>query len=89
MQQTYGQKQVRLSHNPSGNTEVDEMKQKIADAIDQLKGRKNLLKVSGPEGETSEMFQLRAGPALRDIIVAEMQLRTACMWAVAALTAQP
>ena len=35
-ERTYGQKLVRVDHNPSGDSEVDKIKQTFADAIDMV-----------------------------------------------------
>ena len=40
-QQTFGQKAVGLSFNPSGDAAVHECKQRFADAIDQMNDLRN------------------------------------------------
>lgn len=69
--QTYGQKAVGLSFNPSGSSAVDEMKRYYAEIIDTL----NTVRV----GSTSQEQK-----RLASIAITEAQ--GAQMWAVKALT---
>jgi hypothetical protein len=68
--QTYGQKAVGLSFNPSGNDSVAQCKQLFADVIDQM----HQLRAE------AEADQAR----LASVAITEAQ--TAQMWAVKALT---
>ena len=70
-QQTFGQKAVGLSFNPSGDDAVSECKQRFATAIDQM----NDLRTSSSSPEVKRMAS---------VAITEMQ--TAQMWAVKALT---
>ena len=70
-QQTFGQKAVGLSFNPSGDDAVSKCKQHFADAIDQM----NDLRTSSSSPEVKRMAS---------VAITEMQ--TAQMWAVKALT---
>jgi hypothetical protein len=70
-EQTFGQKAVGLSFNPSGDDAVGQIKQKFADAIDQL----NDLKNASASGEVKRMCS-----------VAITEAQTAQMWAVKAIT---
>ena len=70
-QQTFGQKAVGLSFNPSGEDAVSECKQHFADAIDQMNDLRN--SASSPEVKR-----------MASVAITEMQ--TAQMWAVKALT---
>ena len=70
-QQTFGQKAVGLSFNPSGDDAVAQCKQRFADAIDQM----NDLRNSTPSNE-----------AARTASIAITEMQTAQMWAVKALT---
>ena len=70
-QQTFGQKAVGLSFNPSGDDAVAQCKQRFADAIDQMNDLRN--SASSPEVK-------------RMASVAITELQTAQMWAVKALT---
>ena len=72
-QQTFGQKAVGLSFNPSGDDAVAQCKQRFADAIDQM----NDLRTSSSSPEVKRMAS---------VAITEMQ--TAQMWAVKALTWQ-
>ena len=72
-QQTFGQKAVGLSFNPSGDDAVAQCKQRFADAIDQL----NDLRTSTDSPEVKRMAS-----------IAITELQTAQMWAVKALTWQ-
>ena len=70
-QQTFGQKAVGLSFNPSGDDAVSECKQRFAVAIDQM----NDLRTSSSSPEVKRMAS---------VAITEMQ--TAQIWAVKALT---
>ena len=70
-QQTFGQKAVGLSFNPSGDDAVSECKQHFADAIDQMNDLRN--SASSPEVKR-----------MASVTITELQ--TAQMWAVKALT---
>ena len=70
-QQTFGQKAVGLSFNPSGDDAVAQCKQRFADAIDQMNDLRN--SASSPEVK-------------RMASVTITKLQTAQMWAVKALT---
>ena len=72
-QQTFGQKAVGLSFNPSGDDAVAQCKQRFADAIDQMNDLRN--SASSPEVK-------------RMASIAITELQTAQMWAVKALTWQ-
>ena len=72
-QQTFGQKAVGLSFNPSGDAGVINCKQHFATAIDQL----NDLRTSTDSPEVKRMAS-----------IAITELQTAQMWAVKALTWQ-
>lgn len=69
--QTFGQKAVGLSFNPSGDDAVGKAKQIFADAIDQLHELRN----TTTSGEVKRMAS-----------VAITEAQTAQMWAVKALT---
>lgn len=69
--QTYGQKAVGLSFNPSNDSEVDAIKSAFADLIDKMDD----LRLSSGRGERAR---------LASIAITEMQ--TAQMWAVKAVT---
>lgn len=71
MEQTFGQKAVGLSFNPSGDDAVGKAKQTFADVIDQL----NELRGSTDSGEVKRMCS-----------VAITEAQTAQMWAVKAIT---
>ena len=70
-QQTFGQKAVGLSFNPSGDAAVHECKQRFADAIDQMNDLRN---------------STLSNEAARTASIAITELQTAQMWAVKALT---
>lgn len=70
-QQTFGQKAVGLSFNPSGDDAVAQAKQIFANAIDQL----NELRSTTTSSEVKRMAS-----------VAITEAQTAQMWAVKALT---
>ena len=72
-EQTYGQRAVGLSFNPSGDAEVAECKQRFADAIDQM----NWLRETANGSEQKRLAS-----------VAITELHGAQMWAVKALTWQ-
>jgi len=69
--QTFGQKAVGLSFNPSANDEVGKCKQIFANAIDQM----NELRLSTTSAEVKRMCS-----------VAITDAQTAQMWAVKAIT---
>ncbi|MCE6992088.1 hypothetical protein [Dyadobacter sp. CY323] len=69
--QTFGQKAVGLTFNPSGDDAVGKAKQTFADAIDQL----NDLRTSTNSPEVKRMCS-----------VAITEAQTAQMWAVKAIT---
>jgi len=69
--QTYGQKAVGLSFNPSGSNEVDICKKGFADLIDQME----VLRKNSANDECQRLCS---------IAITEMQ--SAQMWAVKALT---
>lgn len=71
MNQTYGQKAVGLSFNPSGDDAVAACKQEYATAIDRLAN----LAQSTQSGEVVRMCE-----------IAQQHAQTAQMWAVKALT---
>ncbi|WP_254563181.1 Acb2/Tad1 domain-containing protein [Dyadobacter diqingensis] len=71
MEQSFGQKAVGLSFNPSGDDAVGKAKQIYADAIDQL----NELRASTTNGEVKRLAS-----------VAITETQSAQMWAVKALT---
>lgn len=68
---TFGQKAVGLLFNPSGDDAVGQVKQKFADAIDQL----NDLRNTTTSGEVKRMCS-----------VAITEAQSAQMWAVKAIT---
>lgn len=68
---TFGQKAVGLLFNPSGDDAVCQVKQKFADAIDQL----NDLRNTTTSGEVKRMCS-----------VAITEAQSAQMWAVKAIT---
>ena len=70
-EQTFGQKAVGLSFNPSGDDAVGTCKQKFADSIDQLHELRN----STTSGEVKRLAS-----------VAITETQSAQMWAVKALT---
>ena len=70
-QQTFGQKAVGLSFNPSGDAGVIRCKQHFATAIDQMNDLRN--SASSPEVKR-----------MASVTITELQ--TAQMWAVKALT---
>lgn len=70
-QQTFGQKAVGLSFNPSNDDAVGQIKQKFADCIDQI----NELRNSTESPEVKRMCS-----------VAITEAQTAQMWAVKAIT---
>lgn len=69
--QTFGQKAVGLSFNPSNNDEVDQAKQRFAALIDQM----NDLRSQSSSGEVKRLAS-----------VAITEAQSAQMWAVKALT---
>lgn len=71
MEQTFGQKAVGLSFNPSNDNEVDKCKRTFADAIDQLNDLRN-------KTTSSEVKRMCS--------VAITEAQTAQMWGVKAIT---
>lgn len=71
MEQTFGQKAVGLSFNPSGDDAVGQCKQSFADLIDQM----NDLRINSESGEQKRLAS-----------VAITEAQGAQMWAVKALT---
>lgn len=71
--QTFGEKAVRLSHNPSKFNIVDITKKNFADIIDNLDEARNF-------ADNSEIK--------RACSVAITEAETACMWAVKAYTTE-
>ena len=70
-QQTFGQKAVGLSFNPSGDDAVAQCKQRFADAIDQMNDLRN---------------STLSNEAARTASIAITEMQTAHIWAVKALT---
>lgn len=68
---TFGQKAVGLSFNPSGSSEVNQIKAKFADAIDLCHNKR----MDSDSGEVKRMMS-----------VAITKLQEAQMWAVKAVT---
>lgn len=71
MEQTFGQKAVGVSFNPSNDSAVDRIKQIYANAIDEI----DALRKSSESGEVKRMCS-----------VAITETQTAQMWAVKAIT---
>lgn len=71
MSQTYGQKAVGLSFNPSGDDAVAQCKQEYATAIDRMAALRE-------ETQSAEVARMCS--------IAISQAQTAQMWAVKALT---
>lgn len=71
LEQSFGEKAVRLGFNPSTRDAVFECKKKFADLIDQLDN----LRKETPNPEVG-----------RTASIAITEMETACMWAVKALT---
>lgn len=73
--QTYGERAVGLSFNPSSNGDVDKLKRLYADVIDHMDDfRKGYIK----RGDNPEMVRLCS--------IAITEAQTAQMWAVKAVT---
>ena len=70
-EQTFGQRAVGLSFNPSGDNAVAQCKQEFANVIDRM----NALRISTTDPEVKRMAS-----------VAITEAQTAQMWAVKALT---
>lgn len=70
-EQTFGQKAVGLSFNPSARTDVEEVKQACADLIDRM----HVLRVTTEDSDQARLAS-----------VAITELQGAQMWAVKALT---
>lgn len=68
---TYGEKAVGLSFNPSGNVEVESVKQDFAHIIDHMDDLRSITK-------SSEVKRLAS--------IAITEAQTAQMWAVKAIT---
>ena len=75
MSQTLGQKRVKADFNPAKNDLVDQIKNKSAELIDLLESMKGLDDNEGVS-MTHEKFRL--------IEKAELEIETACMYAVKA-----
>ena len=69
MEQSFGQKQVGLSFNPSNDNAVDLIKQTFADAIDQINNVRNasdspdvkrMCSVAITEAQTAQMWAVKA-----------------------------
>lgn len=74
-EQTYGEKAVGLTFNPSGMSDVDKLKKLYADVIDHMDDfRKGYIQ----RGDNPEMVRLCS--------VAITEAQTAQMWAVKAVT---
>lgn len=71
-EQTFGEKAVGLSFNPSGNNEVDSIKRKCAAIIDELHEVRERANVGG---EVKRMLS-----------IAITEVQTGQMWAVKAVT---
>jgi hypothetical protein len=71
---TYGEQAVGLTFNPSGNPDVDRVKQLYAELIDLCAGHRDSLD-KGARGERARLFS-----------IAITEAQTAQMWAVKALT---
>ena len=69
---TEGEYRVGVSFNPSGSSQVNDIKQKIADLIDDLNG----------------IASDRNHPGARWAAIAMTELESAAMWAVKAVTKQ-
>lgn len=74
--QTFGQKAVGVSFNPSGDSAVDRIKQIMANAIDEM----NNLRTGGTVEEPV------SGEVKRLASVAITELQAAQMWCVKAIT---
>ena len=70
--QTYGEKAVGLTFNPSGDTEVNHLKQLFADIIDAMD------RIRRAEDQCPEIKRLAS--------IAITETQTAQMWAVKAIT---
>jgi hypothetical protein len=77
--QTFGQKAVGLSFNPSGDSAVDRIKSLFAQIIDEMNDYRNA-PPAGPDGKATSAEAKR----LASIAITEAQ--GAQMWAVKALT---
>ena len=71
MKQTYGEKAVGLSFNPTNDSAVDKCKRTFAEAIDQLNNLRN-------QTESQEVKRMCS--------VAITEAQTAQMWALKAIT---
>jgi hypothetical protein len=86
MEQTLGQKRVRVSFNPSADSVVDQIKQRTAELIDLLQSLRND-EVSKTYDKTSEEKNALSGEVFRVIALAQTEYESACHWAVKAATA--
>ncbi len=86
MEQTFGQKRVRVSFNPSADSIVDQIKQKTAELIDLCQNLK-AEEASRTYSETPEKKQEVSGEVFRVIALAQTEYESACHWAVKAATA--
>jgi hypothetical protein len=75
---TLGERRVRLSFNPSGNTTVDQLKRAAADFIDHCHALRQLAVGRDPD-TSAEMHRL--------LSLAQTHAEDAAMWAVKAATA--
>lgn len=73
MEQTFGQKAVGLSFNPSGDDAVGKAKQMIADAIDQMDDLRN-----NPESTPGQ--KRHASTAITMLEDAQMRMVKALTW---------
>ena len=81
-QQTEGQKRVRVSFNPNALKRVDDFKQKMASAIDDL----NEVAKQVAESPNTLIEGVDKGDFMREIATAKTQIQIASMCAVGALT---
>lgn len=86
MEQTLGQKRVRVSFNPSADSVVDQIKQKTADLIDLMQSVRND-EASKTYDKTPEEKNALSGEVFRVIALAQTEYESACHWAVKAATA--
>lgn len=68
---TYGMQAVSMDYRPSGNPQVDDIKEDFADVIDELNDIRN---------------ETRDPEVVRMLTISITNAQTACMWAVKALT---
>ncbi len=86
MEQTLGEKRVRVDFNTTGNTEIVLIKQKTAELIDYLQAIR-ADEVSKTYDQNPEVKQEVSGEKLRLIALAQTEYENAAMWAVKAITA--